>query len=102
MNSSWIALDCSKRLDQSQCGIRITLPPREEEQQIEEEEKEESQQVWKILNEFLKKTYLSSKGILSNRLLESKYISNPIFCAAGWVSSYHDIYKCQRSALPSA
>ena len=87
--------------NQSQCGIRITLPPREEEQQIEEEEKEENQQVWKFFDEFLKK-YLSSKGILSNRLLESKYISNPIFCAAGWVSSYHVICKCQRSALPSA
>ena len=61
LDTSWIAPDCSKRLDQSQCGIRITLPPRDEEQEIKEEEREESQQVWKMIDEFMRKSIWAQK-----------------------------------------
>ena len=101
LDTSWIAPDCSKRLDRSQCGIRITLPPREEEQEIEEE-REESQQVWKILDKLTRKSIWAHKEFLVKVILESKYISklssNPIF----WVSGCHGICKYQRSALPKA
>ena len=101
LNTSWIAADCSKRLDQSQCGIRITTQGRGAGDR--RRRKSTSLKNFRRIHE---KKYLSSKVILSNRLLESKYTSklssNPIFCAGDWVSSYHDICKCRRSALPLA